>query len=71
MNAADFGGGEINLVEGLSLKKNLDIGLPGQIEFAAATGYDVGMAMLLELADDGGSDHSTMPGNEDPGAIHV
>jgi len=67
VDAADFGGGEEDVVGLLLGEEVVDGGLVAQVEFAAGTEQQVGVATGGELAYEGGTDEAVVAGDVDFG----
>ena len=65
MDAAYFGGSEIDLIDALALEEGADGGLVGEIKFGVGSGDQVGVALGLQRPNDGGADHAAMAGDVD------
>lgn len=65
VDAADFGCGEVDLIGFFLGEEGANGSLIGEIELGMGTRNDIGVALGLELADDGGADHATMACDED------
>jgi hypothetical protein len=82
VNAADFGGGQVNLVGAFLGKEGIDGRLIGEVEFGVAAGEDLGRGArvaggraarwrIAQLPHDGRTDHAAMAGDVDPGFRHA
>ena len=69
MDAADLGGGQDHMVDFLMAEKIPHRRLTGEIEFGMAAGDDLPAAEVLQLPDDGRTDHAAMSGDIDPAEV--
>jgi len=67
VDAADLGGGEVDLAGLLGFEEGAHGGLVGEVELGVGAGDDVGLALAVEDTDDGGPDHAAMAGDVDFG----
>ena len=71
-DAADFGGGEEDMLGLFGGEELVDGGGVDEIELSAGAGDEVGVAQPLQLAVDGGADQAAVAGDEDAVAgLHV
>jgi hypothetical protein len=72
VNTADLGGSEVSLFGLFLRKKGVDRSLVGQVQLGVGAGNDVLAPGGLELANNGGTDHTTVAGDVDFGlAVHL
>ena len=65
VDATDLGSGEDHELGLFSSKEGIDISLAGEIELGVGSEEEIGESKLLELADDGGADKTTVTSDED------
>ena len=71
MDAADLGGGQVDLVGLFGGQEGAHGGLVGEVELGMGAGDDVarGVALRQQLAHDGRADHAAMAGDVDSGWV--
>ena len=63
VDAADLGGGQVDLGRALVGEEGLDAGLVGQVQFGVGAGDEPAVAGAFEGAHQGGADHAAMAGD--------
>jgi hypothetical protein len=67
VDAADLGGGQVDLGRALFGEEGLDGGLVGQVQFGVGAGDEMGVAGAFEGAHQGRADHAAMAGDVNAG----
>lgn len=65
MDATDFGGSKVDLVEFCAHDEGTDGSLVGKVKFSVGAGEDGGLALGFQDVDDGVADHAVMAGDVD------